>query len=149
MSICHSSSGEGLGVVDIRGGFVDAALGLLVAITGIEAHTVQVVDSAVVATLERLNFRDETVEVVEVIGGGRCGGRLLAGPGQDEGVCGALGGAPSLLRRIANIAVLKALDGLRMDVASVGEEFVNAVLDCGGGNLCAPVALWAYLTSAG
>ena len=36
-SLC---GGEGLGVVDIRGGFVDAALGLLIAITGIEAHTV-------------------------------------------------------------------------------------------------------------
>ena len=76
-------------------------------------------------------------------------GRLLAGLGQDEGVGGALGGVPGLLRRIANIAVLKALDGLRMDVTSVGEEFVNAVLDCGGGHLCAPVAWWAYLTSAG
>ena len=105
----------------------------------------QVVDSAVVATLERLNFRDETAEVVEVIGGGR----LLTGPGQDEGVGGALGGALGLLRRIANIAVLKALDGLRMDVPGVGEEFVNAVLDCGGGHLLAPVAWWAYLTSAG
>ena len=109
----------------------------------------QVVDSAVIATLERLNFRDETAEVVEVICGGRRGGRLLAGPGQDEGVGGALGGSPGLLRRIANITVLKALDGLRMDVAGVGEEFVNAVLDCGGGHLCAPVAWWAYLTSAG
>ena len=36
-----------------------------------------------------------------------------------------------------------------MDVAGVREKFVNAVLDCGGGHLLAPVALWPYLTSAG
>ena len=38
---------------------------------------------------------------------------------------------------------------VRCPVAGVGQEFVNAVLDSGGGHLWAPVALWAYLTSAG
>ena len=122
MIIRYSSGGKGLGVVDIRGGFVDAALGLIIAIAGIEAHTVQVVDSAVVAALERLNFRDETAEDVEVIGGGRRGRWLLADSGQDEGIGGALGGAPGLLRRITDIAVLKPLYGLRTDVAGVGRK---------------------------
>ena len=69
----------------------------------------QVVDSAVVAALERLNFRDEMAEVVEVIRSGRRGRWLLDGSGQDEGIGGALGGAPGLLRRITDIAVLETL----------------------------------------
>ena len=61
----------------------------------------------------------------------------------------ALGFQTNASQRAMLVAVLKTLDGLRMDVAGVGEESVNAVLDCGGGHLLAPVAWWAYLTSAG
>ena len=81
LGIGYSTGGEGLGVVDIRSGFVGAAIGLIVGTAGIEAHSVQVVDSAVIASLERLNLRRDTAEVVEVIGGGRGGGRFLTGMG--------------------------------------------------------------------
>jgi hypothetical protein len=57
-----------LGVVDISDGFPDAALGLAVAIAGIEAHAVQVVDPTVVAALQRLSLRPDPAKAVKVIG---------------------------------------------------------------------------------
>lgn len=55
------------------------------------------------------------------------GDGLLSREGEDESVGGALGGAPGLLRCIANIARVKARDGLGMDLSGVGEEFYDAV----------------------
>ena len=117
-----------LGGVDIGISFPDAAFGLVVAVAGIETHSVQVVYATVVAALQRSNFRRAPTEIVEVIGGGCGGRRFFADTGQNERVGGAFGGAPSLLGGVPKVARFKTFNGLRVDLSGVSEELYDTVL---------------------
>ncbi len=115
--------GEGFGVVDEVGGFVDQALYGVegFAEAGVEAVAVEDVSSCGVAVEEVAHLGMFLGESEEGAGGVGGFGREVAGAGEDKGVDGAFGGAPSFVGGVANVAGGHSLEGRGVHVLSVGE----------------------------
>ena len=99
---------QNFGVADVLDGFPDTSFGLWVAAFVVEAGAVELPLAAVIAAQETFRGRLPVNKRVQLVSGARGRHRLFAGADQDEGVGGPLGGAPGFLRRVADIAPVKA-----------------------------------------
>ena len=115
---------EGLGVLDEVCGLVDKPLDGVyrLAPAGVEAVAVEGALSSEVAVPKVAHLRIVLSELQEGAGGvGGLGGEFT-GAGEDEGVGGALGGAPGLFGGVPDVSGGHALDGGAVHAAGVGED---------------------------
>ena len=88
----------------------------------------QLTETAVITALESSGHGFLIGQVVQIVGSSGGGYGLVSSQGQYERVGGAFGGAPGFFRRVADVTVFKALNGLSVDIPSIGEEFVHTIL---------------------
>ncbi len=116
--------GQSLGVLDEVGGFVDEGFYGVdgFAEAGVGAIAVEDVSPCCIAVPQTGNFGVVQGKPEEGAGGVGGFGGQLASAGKDQGIGGALGGAPGFVGGVTDVAGSHALKGGFLHLAGIGED---------------------------